>query len=160
MQERRADDILHRPLIVEMERVGGDDCLVGQDSRLKLATVVWKGWYRKYCGIGEVRAAEILRDGVYIGILAVEKSVGPDRYFVSESEQIEFSVQRCRVAGDGEMRNGIEVLGDRIIPVVVDQRIGDAKQIAHGILIEAANFEIPVVVDLMLDLDETRIGDE
>src|SRR5580700_2028370 len=160
MQERSADDTLHRPLIVEMERVSGDDCLVGQDSGLKLATVVWKGWYRKYCGIGEARAAEILRDGVYIGILAVEKSVGPDRYFVSESEQIEFSVQRCRIAGDGEMRNGIEILGDRKISVVVDQRIGDAKQIAHGILIEPANLEIPIVVEFMLKLDQARVCDE
>src|ERR1700722_1102078 len=160
MQERCADDVLHRPLIVEMKSVGSDDRLVGQDGGFVLATVVWQRWYRKYRGIGEVRAAEILRDGVYIGILAVEKSVGPDRYFVSESEQIEFSVQRCRVAGDGEMRNGIEVFGDRKIPVVVNQRIGDAKQIAHGILIEAADFNVPIVVELMLQLDEAGVGDE
>src|ERR1700739_3563210 len=160
MQERCADDVLHCPLIVEMKSVGGDDRLVGQDGGFVLATVVWEGWYRKYCGIGEVRAAEILRDGVYIGILAVEKSVGPDRYLVSESEQIEFSVQRCRVAGDGEMRNGIEVFGDRIIPEIVSQGIGDAEQIAHGILIEAADFNIPIVVEFMLYPDETCVGDE
>src|ERR1700726_3260344 len=118
MQERRAGDGLHRPLVVEMERVGGDDRLVGQYRGFKLATVVWNGWYRKYCGIGEVRAAEILCDGVHIGILAIEKSIGPDRYFVSKTEQIETPVQRCGVAGDGEVRNGIEILGDRIIPEI------------------------------------------
>src|ERR1700722_6841488 len=123
MQERRADDILHRPLIVEMEGVGSDDCLVGQDSGFKLATVVWKGWDRKYRGIGEVRVAEILRDGVYIGILAVEKSIGPDRYFVSESEEIEPSVQRSGVAGDSEVRDGVEILDDAIIPEIVIVRI-------------------------------------
>ena len=80
---------------------------------------------------------ESLRDGarVYIGILAVEKSVGPDRHFVHEAEQVEFSVQRCRVAGDGEVRNGSEVLGDRIVAIVVCQRVRDAVQIAYGILI-------------------------
>src|ERR1700719_801303 len=130
MQERRADDILHRPLIVEMEGVGGD------------------------------RVAEILRDGVYIGILAVEKSIGPDRYFVSESEEIEFSVQRSGVTGDSEVRDGVEILDDAIIPEIVIDRIGDAEQIAHGILVKGANLDVPVVVDLMLDLDETGIGDE
>lgn len=60
----------------------------------------------------------------------------------------------------GEVRNGGEVFGDGIIPEIVGQRISDAEQIAHGILIKAANLEIPIVVDLMLDLDETGIGDE
>src|ERR1700751_6220612 len=90
----------------------------------------------------------------------VEVSFGPYRQFVSETEQIEPPVQRSGVAGDREVRNGGEVFGDGIIPEIVRQRIGDAEQIAHGILIEAANLEIPIVVDLMLDLDETGIGDE
>src|SRR5580704_4362339 len=160
MQERCADDVLHCPLIVEMKGVGGDDRLVGQDGGFVLATVVWQGSYRKYRGIGEVRAAEILRDGVYIGILAVEKSIGPDRYFVSESEQIETPVQGSGVAGDGEVRDGVEIFNDAIIPEIVIQRIGDAEQVAHGILIKAADLEIPIIVDLVLELDEAGIGDE
>src|ERR1700733_6498699 len=158
MQERRADNALHRPLVVKMECVGGDDRLVGQDGGFELTAIVRNRLRRQHSGVGQVRLAEHGSNGVYIGILTIEESVGADRHFVSETEQIETPVQRCGVAGNGEMWNGVEVFGNRVIPEIVSQRIGDAEQVAHGILIKAANLEIPIVVDLVLDLDETRIG--
>src|ERR1700691_1834252 len=160
MQEGRADDALHCPLVVEMERVPRDDRLVGQCRGFKLATVIRNGLHRQYGRISQVRRAERGGDRIYVRILTVEEAVGADRHLVPETEQIEFSVQRCRIAGDGEVRDGVEVLYNRIIPVVVSQRVRDAEQISHGILVKTANFEIPVVVELMLELDETRIGDE
>ena len=106
MQERRAGNGLHRPLVVEMERVAGDDRLVGQDRGFVFSAIVRGGLGRQYRGVGQVRGAEWDGDGVYIGILTVEVSVGPDRQFVSETEQIEPPVQRSGVAGDREVRNG------------------------------------------------------
>ena len=40
MKERRADDALQCPLIIEVEGVAGDDRLVLEDGRFELATVV------------------------------------------------------------------------------------------------------------------------
>jgi hypothetical protein len=62
--------------------------------------------------------------------LTVGISVGADRHFVSEAEQIEAAVQRSGVAGNGKVRNSVEVLGDRVISEIVGHRIGDAEQVA------------------------------
>jgi hypothetical protein len=104
-----------------LERVGRDDCLIGQDSGFELATVLWKGRYRKYVGIGEVRTAEILRDGACIGILAVEKSVRPDRYFAAgrcsrgrtrssrvRARRCKRREQNCSAAERGNAASGVE----------------------------------------------------
>src|SRR5271156_5070081 len=58
------------------------------------------------------------------------------------------------------MRHSREVLRDRVVTIVVRQRVGDAEQIAYSVLIETADLEIPIVVEFMLQLDETCIGDE
>ena len=54
MQERCTHHALHRPLIVEVEGVTGNDRLVLQNGRLELTAIVWNRWQRKQGGIGEV----------------------------------------------------------------------------------------------------------
>src|SRR5579872_2198344 len=112
MQEGRAQHALQGPLVIEMECVRRDDRLVGQNCGFELATVEWNRRQREDGWIGKVRTAKILRDRVPIRILAVEEAVGADRHLIQKPEQTEASIQRGRVARDGEVRNGIEVLGE------------------------------------------------
>ena len=76
MQERRAGDALHGPLVVEMEGVAGDDRLVRQYGGFVLAAIIRDGLLRQYGRISQVRTAKDGSNRVSVGILTVEKTVG------------------------------------------------------------------------------------
>ena len=74
-----------------------------------------------------------------------------DRHIVHEAENIDMTIERGRVAGDRKMWDRVKILGDGEIPVVVGHRVGDAEEIAYGVLVKPADLHAPLIIKLMFN---------
>ncbi len=110
--------------------------------------------------MGEIAGPERHRDRVVVGILAVGEAVGSKGQIVAQAEQPGVAGQGDDVAGDGEVRHGVEVLGDGVVAGIVGQGVGDAEQVAPGVHVEDAGFQAPATAEVMADLAEAGVGDQ
>ncbi len=70
------------------------------------------------------------------------------------------AVQGGHVAEDGVVRDGREVLGDRVVAAIVGQLVGDAVEAAEGVLVEQPHLQVPAIAEVVLELAEAQVGDQ
>ena len=162
---RRVQDGLQRDALTEVDRVADDDRLHQQFTRFVLAPAIGSRLGRKHDRIGEVveragRRPQTDSDRITIRILTIAEAVGADRHIIARSQPVEAAVQIGCIAIDREPWHRVEILRDGEIAVVVDQRIGDAEQIADRVFVEASDFKRPILVEAMPDLDQPHLAEQ
>ncbi len=143
----------------EVDLVAQHDRLDEETAGPVFAAVGGRRLGRQHRRVGQVAGPEADGDRVVVAVLAVDEAVGPQGHVVDEAPHRQAPGERGQVAEEGVVRDGGEVLGDRVVPQIVGQLVGDAEQAPVGVFVEGADVQVPFA-ELMLQPGQADIADQ